>query len=166
MISNSNPYVMLGYRFPRLAIDESPIEQSKGADGDSNAVLKFEVTPIEPYVATERSNNRAIIEAGVLVELRLGDDSSASPHVLLAKCIAGFVGKDQKDDGNVELFLANCGEYARPLYWLARQRLTSLLTMTRMASLKLPADVDAGVQAAQPVGRSKEARRPRRKPPR
>lgn len=127
---------MVGYRFANLRIDESPFLAHKTEKG----VIEFSIASSDAKVSESLYKDRRVIELGVQVKAL--NQGGSDESFLVAECIAGFVGQDESLDGDVERFSHCEAFYVRSLYWLIRQRLASLLTMTRFRQVRLPSDFD------------------------
>jgi hypothetical protein len=136
MKTNVPNFEMVGYRFFNLRIDEGKFHDPKGEKG----LIEFSIGASDPKVSETQYQNRKVIELAVTVKAL--QQGGADESFLHAECIAGFLGQDKSHDGDVEHFSQCATYYVRSLYWLIRQRLASLLTMTRFRQLRLPADLD------------------------
>jgi hypothetical protein len=145
-------FKLIGYRFNRLFIDESAVQKQKAA-GSAKLVISFEGE--DPVIADSKWNDRTVIELGIKLGLGVPKDKEAM--LFEVKCVAGFVGRRIVDDGNIDKFGDAAQEFARSLYWLSRQRIVSLMTMTRFRSVVLPWDVPDEADEDYPVSKKKTA---------
>ena len=162
---------LVGYRFSRLVLDESPVERAK----QESVALQISTTADEPTISVLKFGARKVIELSVSVKVRIAEQSKAkrelkSLDIVCARAIAGFVGRDKADDGNLEAFHADTKDYARSVYWLLRQRVQSLTSLTLLRELVFPlepSDIinDGGVEAT-PRKKISTAKRVRNSPKR
>jgi len=131
---------MLGYRFSRILVDESPVISAQG-----NKVRLFvQVGFKDPELSDiKTSEGRSIVEITVDVTVGLGGDDEKpvdqlGSEVLAVRCIAGFATNDDSDEDLLNRFAPHTDGYHKSVYWVARQRAQSLLTETRFRKLVLP----------------------------
>jgi hypothetical protein len=146
-------FKLVGYRFSRLFIDEEAVDKFKKKGASAKLVVSFEGD--DPEIAQSKWHDRAVIE--LRIKLGLGVGKGGEAMLFEVKCIAGFVGRRIADDGNIEQFRDGAQEFARSLYWLSRQRIVSLMTMTRFRSIVLPWDVPDEADEDRPVVKKKTA---------
>lgn len=153
-------FELVGYRFRNLTIDETLF------DSDSGTVkIAVAVASGEPQLSAQKMKGRPVIELSISVGVNLVDESAEAStsakqaQFIKAECTAGFVGTDLKDDGQISLFGECKDQVARSMYWLVRQRIVSLLTMTKFRAVQLPWDVVGSDAKPSTNPRTKSVRR-------
>lgn len=134
-------FQLAGYRFARLIVDEEPENATEGPKVELNVMASAD----DPSVSEMKFNGRHVIELGLKVDVEVSPETPlkreiSSRTLIAVHCIAGFVGTDKKYDGDLEAFAKYAPVFARSVYWLARQRVTSLLSMTKLRNTMLPMD--------------------------
>lgn len=136
-------FVLVGARFSKLSVDE---RASLPAPGQQ---YKVTVTRVEPAIAKETYVGRAVIEIRVgLTARHIRDSNPDKPmfpgkakNVLEVEITAGFVGRQEQLDGNLEEFGTSPEGFYRFTYWMLRERLTSVFALTILRGTQLPWDV-------------------------
>jgi hypothetical protein len=140
--ADAEAFELVGYRFTKLIVDEEPLKDIKG-----EIDLTIEVKAgYKDRDITQKTNVSQIEE--LQIEMVITPINKLSPSagllpVIHAIVIGGFKSqevlnaKDQQDK-----FRSIADYYVRGLYWLARQRVTSLLTMTKLRALPIDWDIN------------------------
>jgi hypothetical protein len=141
--AGESKFALVGYRFARFLVDEAPVN---AGSADTQVPLNIEVARSSGEVSNKTYNGRKVIEVEVELKVtpkpRDADEAGAQQEPVIAvTCVAEFVGVSTTNDGNLELFHAESDTYSRSVYWLMRQRVSSLLSMTRLARVRLPFDL-------------------------
>lgn len=132
-------FKMVGARFSRISVDERQVESGTGDE------IGFDVN-IEcrhPALSTHTFRGRPVIELVVAAHASVTDEEPADPGELFyVECTAGFVGVEEKNDGNLELFADAQRAFSRAIFWLVRERIQSVFAVTMLRShKKLPWDL-------------------------
>jgi len=133
-------FTMVGARFSRIQIDETAFFNAP-TDGFSMAIGVH-----LPKVSDQKFGDRSVIEVTVTARV-VPDDQAAdvklANEMLLLECVAGFVGDRTQYDGDLERFAALSPFYCRSVYWMLRERLQSILSVTLFRHGEdLPWDLD------------------------
>lgn len=154
-------FMMVGARFSRIQIDETAFF-SAAAEGYNMAIGVH-----APKVSDQKFGDRSVIEvtvaARVVPEAEDADAKLAS-EMLLLECVAGFVGDATEYDGDLERFAALSSFYSRAVYWMLRERLQSILSVTLFRhGDDLPWDLDrstiAGIERLPSKAKKKQSKR-------
>lgn len=150
-------FELVGARFSKLIVDE--------ASASPGQELNVEITRSEPEISKQQYGDRPVIEikVGVVGKPLLENDPSLTERAFHVECVAGFVGHDPVDDGNLEGFAASMVFYQRSVYWLLRERLDSVFAVTSMRGIHLPWDVVSVSGFYENAGKGSQDRRPSRK---
>ncbi|WP_093534237.1 hypothetical protein PWP89_13115 [Stenotrophomonas rhizophila] len=144
-MSMTSDFRMVGARFSRIAIDEHAFIESD-ADGFS-----MEIGVEAPKLSDQKYADRSVIE--VVVGARavgVNDDGSpvAPGDVFVLQCVGGFVGASPELDGNLDAFKPSAGVFSRALYWMLRERMQSIASVTILRHTDdLPWDLDESFTA-------------------
>lgn len=132
-------FLMVGARFSRLTVDERKIS---GTEGEHEIAVSIEGR--DPTISSHRYADRPVIEQVVSASavVKGDDDGADGAHLFFIECTAGFVGTEEKFDGDLKLFKAAEAQFARALYWLVRERIQSVFSVTMLrAHRQLPWDL-------------------------
>lgn len=139
-MSMTSNFRMVGARFSRIAIDEHAFIESE-ADG-----FNMEIGVEAPKISDQKFGERSVIE--VVVGARaVGVNDDGSPavtgDVFVLQCVGGFVGASPEFDGNLDEFKSSAGVFSRALYWMLRERMQSIASVTILRQTDdLPWDLD------------------------
>lgn len=132
-------FLMVGARFSRITVDERKVSGTAG-----KYEIAVSIEGHEPTLSSHTYGDRPVIEQVVSASAVVkGDEQSPdAPHVFYVECTAGFVGVEKASDGNLALFKAAEAQFARALYWLVRERIQSVFSVTMLrAHRQLPWDL-------------------------
>lgn len=133
-------FMMVGARFSRIQIDETAFF-STATEGYNMAIGVH-----APKVSDHQFGDRSVIEITVAARVVPEDESAGAKlasEVLLLECVAGFVGDHAEYDGDLERFAPLSSFYSRAVYWMLRERLQSILSVTLFRHGEdLPWDLD------------------------
>lgn len=131
---------LIGTRVSQLIVDE------KLALAGGIGEVRFEVTAAveEPQLSDYKFSDRKVIELSSTIKARVvTGKEEAESYCLTLRCTAGFVGFDQRLDGNIDEFLSHREFYSRGVYWVTRSRLESAVSVTLLRSFgSLPWDLE------------------------
>jgi hypothetical protein len=153
-------FLMVGARFSRITVDERKVS---GDEGEYE--LKVSIEGHEPEVSKHTYAGRSVIEQVVSASAIVKGEGEGpdAPYVFFVECTAGFVGIEEKFDGDLAVFKEAETHFARALYWLVRERIQSVFSVTMLRThRKLPWDLLAeqvGAQQKSKVAAKKVARK-------
>jgi hypothetical protein len=135
LLSAVNQWELVGYRFVRLLIDEGAVSERSG-EIELAVQVRF-----SSMGARELKSGQTVHELFVQVVVERGGGESAAEELIDAKVVAGFVHRSM--DGDVDVpFHDVLPQAVRSIYWLARQRVHSLLSLTKLRTLPIDWDLD------------------------
>jgi hypothetical protein len=132
-------FLMVGARFSRITVDERKV-----SGDESDYELAVTIEGRDPVVSKHTYAGRPVIEQVVSASAIVKGDAEGpdTPHVFFVECTAGFVGRNESFDGNLAVFKEAEAHFSRALYWLVRERIQSVFSVTMLrAHRKLPWDL-------------------------
>lgn len=132
-------FLMVGARFSRIAVDERKVG---GAEGSYEIAVSIEGR--DPTISAHTFGDRPVIEQVVSASAVVKGEEEVpdASHVFFIECTAGFVGTEETFDGDLSLFKAAEAQFARALYWLVRERIQSVFSVTMLRTHRqLPWDL-------------------------
>lgn len=139
---NTESFELVAYRFSKLLIDERPLDEIS----DDEVALEFVVNTEKLGVRERLSTGKDIYEVMVQINMFHAKDELRASPLVSATIIGGFKDKDEDSNLGLEQFNEVADGYVRPLYWLARQRVSSMLTMTRLRSMPISWDLTQSIE--------------------
>lgn len=142
LISSFDRFMLVGARFSRITVDETEFTKGK-----ANVELVVSIEGPDAAISKHTYNKRPVIELVVRAHALVKGSSETpdSDDVFRIECTAGFVAVDPKDDGDLDLFKTAEPQFARAVYWLVRERIQSVFSVTMLrAQTKLPWDTIEG----------------------
>lgn len=136
MPTSVRDYVMVGARFSKLIVDEG----SSLLRGDQH--LSVEFLRSKPSLSAQRFGDRPVVELKVsVVATTAANDDAVLDKIFHVECTAGFVGLNERLDGDLESFAFCVDEFSRYVYWMLRERLDSVFSVTSLKGTHLPWDM-------------------------
>lgn len=129
-VSAFDSFVLVGARFAKISVDESKV-----LVGD-DVKLSVTVECHAPEISPHKYKGRPVIEHVVSAYSVVDDELSEieTEHVFHVKCVAGFVGVDESHDGDLAFFKKAEATFARAIFWLVRERVQSVFSVTMLRS--------------------------------
>ncbi len=142
-MSGPNDFMLVGARFSRIIIDEHALFSAETDE------FSMEIRVQKAKISDQTFGDRTVIElvVGARAVGVSGDEHPAlADDVFVLECVGGFVGSDPAYDGDLKQFDASAPFFRRALYWMLRERMQSIASVTLLRQTDdLPWDLDTAV---------------------
>lgn len=128
---------LVGARFSRICVNEHAL----GGNGDKN--FRVTIESRDAVISQHTYSDRKVIEKVVCASAFPKEvDEGPVDEIFTLECTAGFVGAEESLDGDLQAFKKSDEAYGRAIYWLVRERIESIFSVTMLRSSRnLPWDM-------------------------
>ncbi|MEV8518545.1 hypothetical protein ABZR86_01970 [Dyella marensis] len=141
-MSGSNRFRLVGHRFQSISLDESIIRAAlKKAGGEIDLTVSIGYS--NAGLSDDTFNERPVVELAQRVRVQLPrptSDEGEHSEVAVISYVAGFVGREKDDDGNLDIFNEDIYDYRRLLFWATRPSAQLILSLSMLRDVVLPWD--------------------------
>jgi len=147
MARDVDDFVLVGARFGKVIFDEQNLNTKR---------LEIMVRKGEPAISQHKYGDRSVIELSMTIiatqHLPATKQLAKVPKEILEVGItAGFVSKQGDLDGDIAAFSEVKEGYFRYIYWMLRERLTSIFSVTSLRVMNVPWELLAITKHSEPA---------------